>query len=239
MLSRIRFPTNRGQGILDRTPSLPVPPVSRAVPIRHNVGMGLRKGTMCLSLLLATATLAPAAPVAAGATATPAAPISNAAPLGPLTELLVERLQLGDQVAASKFGTDKPIDDPQREQELLAAVGDEATALGIDADAAVALFEDQITASKVVQRGLFERWTQHPDEAPTERPDLDQLREQLDALTHAILRELTTTEELRHGDPLCGVHLTTAAISASLEHRLDSLHRQALHQAVDTVCLPD
>lgn len=67
-------------------------------------------------------------------------------------------------MAASKFGTGSPIDDPAREQQVLGQVRDQATALGLDPEVAAVFFRDQITASKVVQRGLFDRWTAHPRE---------------------------------------------------------------------------
>ena len=40
-------------------------------------------------------------------------------------------------------------------------------------------FRDRIAASKIVQRGLLTRWRAHPEEAPTEPPDLRQIRERL------------------------------------------------------------
>ncbi|RZQ62453.1 gamma subclass chorismate mutase AroQ [Amycolatopsis suaedae] len=200
--------------------------------------MRLRTSVVCLCVVLAASAIGPAAH-AAPAAGTPVA--SGAAPeageFGPLADLLIERLRLADLVAAAKFGTGRPIDDPVREAELLATVRTEAAALGIDVDAAVAVFTDQIAASKVVQRGLFERWTEHPGEAPAP-PDLGQVRTELDRLTHAILAELTATERLRHGDPLCRVHLVVARIAGAVEHRLDVLHRRALDVAVGSVCVP-
>ncbi|MFE0028718.1 hypothetical protein ACFWX1_47535, partial [Amycolatopsis sp. NPDC059021] len=61
------------------------------------------------------------------ASATVAAPASAPAhrawgPLGALTDLAVQRILLGDKVAAAKFGTDQPIDDPVREQKVLDSV---------------------------------------------------------------------------------------------------------------------
>ncbi|WP_410661806.1 gamma subclass chorismate mutase AroQ [Amycolatopsis sp. lyj-112] len=196
----------------------------------------LRTGIVCLSVVFAAVGLAPAAQAASVAPSTSAVSNVDALRFGPLTGLVIERLRLGDLVAASKFGTGRPIDDPRRERELLAAVRSEATALGIDADAAVAVFADQITASKVVQRGLFARWTEHPDEAPATRPDLGRIRVELDKLTHAILADLRTTEKLRHGDPRCRTQLLLARVAGTVEHRLDVLHRQALRAAVATVC---
>ncbi|WP_236795039.1 chorismate mutase [Amycolatopsis sp. GM8] len=157
--------------------------------------------------------------------------------LGALTDLVIERLRVSDDVAASKFGTDSPIDDPAREQQVLDQVRTQATALGLDPDAAAAFFRDQITASKVVQRGLFARWTAHPDEAPTTRPDLGQIRTRLDQLTTALLQELKSTVDVR-GEPVsCTIHLALATGSAVLLDKLDALHRQALHTAVHAVCI--
>ncbi|MEU0790692.1 chorismate mutase [Amycolatopsis sp. NPDC005961] len=156
--------------------------------------------------------------------------------LGPLTDLVVERLRVGDDVAAAKFGTDSPIDDPAREEQVLNQVRAQAGAIGLDPDAAAAFFRDQITASKVVQRGLFARWTAHPDEAPTTRPDLGQIRARLDRLTTDLLARLASTVDIRAERIPCAVQLVLATGSAVVLDRLDALHRRALGTAVHSVC---
>ncbi|GHJ40884.1 chorismate mutase [Streptomyces sp. TS71-3] len=156
--------------------------------------------------------------------------------LGPLTDLAIERIRVSDDVAASKFGTDSPIEDPVREAQVLEQVREQAGATGVNPDAAVAFFQDQITASKIVQRGLFARWTAHPEEAPTTRPDLDQIRQRLDQLTTALLHELKDTEQLRDRPVACTVQLALAGGSGAVLERLDTLHRQALRTATDSVC---
>ncbi|PZG16923.1 chorismate mutase AroQ, gamma subclass [Nonomuraea aridisoli] len=156
--------------------------------------------------------------------------------LGPLTDVVIERIRVSDDVAASKFGTDSPIEDPVREEQVLQQVRRQADAAGVDPDAAVAFFRDQITASKVVQKGLFARWTAHPEEAPTTRPDLGQIREQLDQLTTDLLQELKNTEELRDKPVACTVQLALATGSGAVRERLDTLHRQALRVATQSVC---
>ena len=156
--------------------------------------------------------------------------------LGPLTDLVVQRLLVGDQVAASKFDTDKPIDDPVREQQELADVRARAAALGIDPDRTAGFFQDQITASKIVQRGLFDRWTAHPAEAPTTRPDLNAIREELDRLTTALLGQLVATSAVRTPSTTCHVAAAEAAISASVLDHLDALHREALRSALRSAC---
>ncbi|MFF2330797.1 MULTISPECIES: chorismate mutase [unclassified Streptomyces] len=156
--------------------------------------------------------------------------------LGPLTDLVIERIRVSDDVAASKFGTDSPIEDPVREEQVLEQVRKQADAAGVNPDAAAAFFRDQITASKAVQRGLFTRWTAHPEEAPTTRPDLDQIRRQLDQLTTALLQELKDTERLRDKPIACTVQLALASGSGAAGERLDTLHRQALRAATHSVC---
>ncbi|MEV6902095.1 chorismate mutase [Amycolatopsis sp. NPDC051372] len=156
--------------------------------------------------------------------------------LGPLADLVVERLRMGDRVAASKFGTDKPIDDPAREEQELASVRTRAFALGLDPERTAAFFSDQITASKVVQRGLFDRWTAHPAQAPTTRPDLAEIRAELDELTTSLLTELVATNDVREPGAPCRVDVLEAQISADVVDHLDELHRTALRTALQSLC---
>ncbi|SDG04491.1 chorismate mutase [Lentzea fradiae] len=167
---------------------------------------------------------------------TPPASASADESLSRLTSFVVERLRVSDDVAAAKFGTTSPIDDPAREQQVLDQVRTQATALGLDADDAAAFFRDQITASKVVQRGLFARWTARPEEVPTTRPDLSLIRTRLDRLTSDLLGQLKSTEDLRAHRIPCRVHLAIATGSAAVLERLDALHREALGTAVHSVC---
>ncbi|MDH6522686.1 chorismate mutase-like protein [Streptomyces sp. SAI-135] len=200
------------------------------------------QGAATIGLLLATTVLA--APQAMAASKGPSsAPVNSVTSkplgqLGPLTALVIERLLVSDDVAASKFGTASPIEDPVREAQVLEQVRQQAEAVGVNSQAAVAIFRDQITASKEVQRGLFARWTAHPDEAPTTRPDLSEIRGRLDQLTTALLAELKDTESLRNKPVTCSVQLALAEVSGAALERLDTLHRQALRTATDSVCRP-
>jgi chorismate mutase len=156
--------------------------------------------------------------------------------LGPLTDLVIERIRVSEDVAASKFGAGALLEDSAREEQVLARVRTQAAATGVDPDVAVAFFRDQITASKVVQKGLFDRWTAHPEEAPTTRPDLNRVREQLDRLTTELLQELKSTTELRGKPVACAMQLALAANSGAVLKRLDTLHRRALRAATRSVC---
>lgn len=156
--------------------------------------------------------------------------------LGPLTELVIERLLVSDQVAAAKFGTGQPIDDPARERQELASVRQSATASGIDPDAAVAFFQQQITASKIVQQGLFDRWTVHPDQAPTTRPDLTRIRTELDRLTTQLLQQMVARQRALNGGLECRVDLDVAAATGEVSNHLDALHRRAFGVALARTC---
>lgn len=158
--------------------------------------------------------------------------------LGPLTDSAITRLLISDQVAASKFGTDQPIDDPAREQQELDQVRQQAVDLGIDPTSTVQFFQDQISASKIVQRGLFRLWTAHPDLAPTTRPNLGTIRQELDRLTAQILDQLRSTQDIRVAGPLCRVRLASARLSGELTSHLDAVHRHALDVALKSVCSP-
>jgi chorismate mutase len=158
--------------------------------------------------------------------------------LGPLVDLAIQRLQVSDQVAAAKFGTGQPIDDPVREQQELALVRQDAVALGIDPDATVRFFQQQINASKVVQRGLFDLWTAHPELAPTSRPDLATIRTELDRITTEILQQLVAVKDLLADTPTCDVGLAEARLTGEIVNHLDRLHRHALSVALASVCEP-
>jgi chorismate mutase-like protein len=156
--------------------------------------------------------------------------------LGPLTDLVIQRLLVSDQVAASKFGTSSPIDDPVREQQELTTVKRAALAMGLDAAATVQFFQAQITASKIVQRGLFQRWTAHPDLAPTSRPSLNAIRTQLDQITTGVLQQLKATQGFREKARPCTIALTLAQRSGEERNHLDTVHRQALSAALQSTC---
>ncbi|WP_367573479.1 chorismate mutase [Streptomyces griseoaurantiacus] len=209
------------------------------VRLRHTVHRtttvaALLVGTTLVAVPQALAAAAPASAEAPGGHTATAEPLGR---LGPLTGLVIERLRVGDDVAASKFGTDSPIEDPVREQQVLEQVRTKAAALGLDPEDAAAFFQDQITAGKTAQKGLFARWTAHPEEAPTTRPDLAEIRERLDRLTTDLLDELKATEALRAKPVACTVQLALAGGSATVRERLDTLHRQALGTATHHVCV--
>jgi len=160
-------------------------------------------------------------------------PASAGGALDPLVGSAAERVALSDQVAAAKWGTDSPIEDPEREQQVLDGVAVKAAEMGLDPEEATRVFRDQIEASKLVQRGLHAHWSAHPDEQPTERPDLGEIRPELDRLGEAILLQLRDTDELRDG-PACDGRLLSAY--ARTAHDLTVLHQAGLGRAIPSIC---
>ena len=153
-----------------------------------------------------------------------------------LTDASAERALVGDLVAAAKFGTPAPIDDPAREQVVLNNVRTLSLQVGVDPEVAVAIFRDQIEANKIVQRGLSALWTAHPELVPTEKPDLvTVVRPILDRITAQLLDQIKETQ-LGQLHPSCDGRLTAARAQVSISRHLDTLHRTALSRAVTSVC---
>ena len=154
-----------------------------------------------------------------------------------LTDLAVQRILLSDEVAAAKFGTGRPIDDPAREQQVLDQVTTLSTGMGLDPATGTRFFRDQIDAGKIVQHGLYALWTTHPKLRPADRPDLTtEVRPQLDKITAEVLEQLKATAGIRGANRACDIRLSGAAISAVRHRSLDRLHRDALNVALRSVC---
>ncbi|MEU6806398.1 chorismate mutase [Streptomyces neyagawaensis] len=180
--------------------------------------------------------LSGAVPAAAQSPDAPPRTVAGARSLTVLTDLFAERLLVADKVAAAKYGTSTPIDDPVREKAILDDVAARAVGLGLDPAAVTAVFRDQIEANKLVQRALYARWDAHPEERPTERPDLvKEVRPVLDRITTQLLTALADTEPLRAGAS-CEPRLRLAAIRSTYTHRLDLLHAEGLVRALPSVC---
>ncbi|MFF3540235.1 chorismate mutase [Streptomyces platensis] len=182
------------------------------------------------------------APTATAPAPTAAAPASASAsahsPYGqlrPLAALSAERLATADLVAAAKWGTGGPVDDPAREQEVLRAVAEQARQLGADPAVTVRFFRDQIEANKIVQRGLHRAWDADPGRAPTERPDLGQVRKEINRINHELVQALADSPQARSA-PYCGPLLTAAAVRVRHERQLDALHTTALARSLRSVC---
>ncbi|MFE6617207.1 chorismate mutase [Amycolatopsis sp. NPDC057786] len=164
------------------------------------------------------------------------APASASSGLWGLTDLAAQRVQIADKVAAAKFGTPSPIDDPVREQQILDSVAAKAPGLGLDAAGVVLFFRDQIEANKAVQRGLYARWTEDPGTRPPGRPDLGtEVRPVIDRLNAGLLSELAETRDAR-ARRSCDARLAVTVRLTDARRGLDRLHSVALGESVRSAC---
>ncbi|MFG3527079.1 gamma subclass chorismate mutase AroQ [Streptomyces sp. NPDC047917] len=190
----------------------------------------------------ATAALAVALLTGAGVAAPPsmaaALPHETAqgSALRSVAELSARRLATGDLVAAAKWGTGSPVDDPARERQVLDSAADRAGELGADPWLTRLVFRDQIEANKAVQRGLHRLWRDHLSGAPAERPRLDDVRKEIDRLNEALVRAIADSAPYRRAAPLCRVALAASAGRVSRERSLDALHVTALAGSLKSVC---
>ncbi|WP_434093029.1 chorismate mutase [Streptomyces lasiicapitis] len=157
------------------------------------------------------------------------------AQLHPLSALSAQRLATADLVAAAKYGTGSPIDDPAREQQVLDAVARQAAEVGADPAATVRIFRDQIEANKVVQRALHRKWDADPASAPTERPDLAKVRAEINRINGELVRAIAAATPARTS-PYCSAVLTVTTAHVRHEQRLDALHTVALLRASRSLC---
>ncbi|MFD9884498.1 chorismate mutase [Streptomyces alboflavus] len=199
--------------------------------VASSVGRLLAAGGVAAALLVGggTAVAAPAAPDARTVS------VSPYAQLRPLSELSARRLATADLVAAAKYGTGAPIDDPARERQVLDAVARQAEQIGADPEATVRIFRDQIEANKVVQRALHRRWDADPASAPTERPDLAKVREEINRVNGELVHAVAASAPARTA-PYCRGLLTASTAVVVHERRLDALHAGALVRASRSVC---
>ncbi|MEU6751706.1 chorismate mutase [Spirillospora sp. NPDC046719] len=165
-----------------------------------------------------------------------AVPARADAGLAPLVDVAARRLDVADLVAAAKWGTGKPIEDPAREQRILDSVAERSAAMGIDPETAQRIFRDQIEAGKLVQRGLFARWAVRPGDVPAHRPDLEkEVRPLLDQITGELLADLRETQDARRA-PSCRAELVKAVGWVEAARRPDTLHRAGLLRAIPSIC---
>ncbi|MFE3941978.1 gamma subclass chorismate mutase AroQ [Streptomyces sp. NPDC059118] len=161
---------------------------------------------------------------------------SQRLPLFSVAALSARRIATGDLVAAAKWGTGEPVDDPARERRVLDSAAEQARKLGADPRLTRLVLRDQIEANKKVQRGLHRLWRDHPAEAPTDRPDLDEVREEINRLDEALVRAVADAAPYRRSAALCRAALAVSAGRVSRGRSLDELHAAALDVALRSVC---
>jgi chorismate mutase len=155
-----------------------------------------------------------------------------------LIELVVQRLTLGQDVAAVKYASGQPIDDPIREQKILQSAAHALNRTGLYQKIGRQFFRDQIEASKVIQRGLHHRWYAHPKEVPAVHRNLAaEVRPELDRITAQMKRQFKCMEELPHLRLSYIEDLVAKRYFAELSlPQLPKLHRNAAVFALRSFC---
>lgn len=200
--------------------------------LTSSAGRWFTAGAVSVALLAGSAGVAVAAPPQRSAAVAPA---GSYARLHPLVDLAAQRLATADLVAAAKYGTGSPIDDPAREQQVLDDVARRARDLGADPEATVRIFRDQIEANKVVQRELHRRWDADPSQVPAEKPDLGEVREEINRVNGELVRGIADSASARSA-PSCRGLVAVAGVRVRGERQLDVLHAVALGRALPSVC---
>jgi chorismate mutase len=163
---------------------------------------------------------------------------AHAEPVSPLYRLVdtaAQRLATADPVAAFKWINGGPITDPQRADQVLDAVGSDATAHGIDQKYVRMVFTDQIDATEGIEYTRFGRWKFDPSTAPTTAPDLSDSRSDIDGLNKTMVDEIALQWNSLHS-PTCSAELHEATDAVGAARQLDPLYRQALSSATRSYC---
>lgn len=156
-------------------------------------------------------------------------------PLYELVDAATQRLLTADPVAASKWLSGGPINDPARVQQVLTAVTGDAESSGLPGDYVVTVFEDQIDATEAIQYSRFSWWKLDPAAAPASAPDLAASRSLIDGLNQRMVDEIGEHWAVLHA-PDCPVQLGLTKSSVARDRNLDPLYRQALDAATRSYC---
>lgn len=163
---------------------------------------------------------------------------ASAADGGPLTALVdaaAERLATAEAVAANKWSTKGPVEDPARVAQVLTAVAADATARGVDAERVRRIFTDQIGATEAIEYTRFAQWKLDPAAAPGTAPDLASSRSVIDALNRAMVEQIAVHWPVLTSAE-CPVRVREATEAVSAARALDPLYRQALTFVTRSYC---
>jgi chorismate mutase len=158
--------------------------------------------------------------------------------LQPLVETSARRLNLAQEVAFAKWDNGTAVEDPLREEHVIASAVSEGKTEGLDPAVVSRFFGAQIEANKVVQSSLLSTWHragkapdhQTKDLATTIRPQLDEIQKQL-------IEELVSTAPVRAGST-CRLDLATAVSGYLTTYQLSAVDVQAtaLKQSLAAFC---
>jgi chorismate mutase len=152
-----------------------------------------------------------------------------------LVDAAAKRLQIAYPVAASKFTTGDPIDDPARERKVLDAVATEAAAKHIDPGYIKGVFRDQIDATSAIEHMLFARWKLDPTSTPVAAPDLHVWRGVIDVLSQAMIDQIALQwDSLISQNCLADINAAKKAVIGT--RNLDTFYQEALDYVTRRYC---
>lgn len=117
-------------------------------------------------------------------------PSPTPAALGPLIEAMSQRLDIANDVAQSKFYSGKPVQDSERERQVIANAEAQAAAYKLDKSDVRLFMTAQIEANKRVQYARLAQW--HADARPPEQPSTSLttgIRTRLDTLQPILMEK--------------------------------------------------
>ncbi|MFF4404817.1 chorismate mutase [Streptomyces sp. NPDC001262] len=152
-----------------------------------------------------------------------------------LARLAAERVMTADLVAASKWISGAPVNDPAREEQVLRDMDAKAQELGIDRPTVQRVFKDQMEANKLVQYALHDRWRDNPEDAPTTAPDLSEIRDRINRINGELLTAIGEAAPVLSA-PQCHAVRDRATDTVAEEEQLDPLHTQGLRRALAGLC---
>jgi chorismate mutase len=177
---------------------------------------------LCAMVALASAPTAPAR-------------ADDANPLFELVDAAAQRLQTAEPVAASKWLTGGSIEDPQRVEQVLAAVSADATTRGVDGGYVRRIFTDQIDATEAIEYSRFAQWKLDPRAAPGVAPDLAASRATIDRLNTQMVEQVALQLSVLRS-PDCTGTLDDAKAAVTNTRTLDSFYQQALSFSTRSYC---
>jgi chorismate mutase len=196
---------------------------------------GTYRRSRCHAALVASSSLVGALSVLV---ATLLATHVRADPSIPLTELVdaaAQRLEVAETVAAFKWSAHGAIEDPDRVQQELGKLGNEASAQHIDSNYVTRVFGDQINATEAIEYSRFADWKLNPEGVPAAPPDLSASRSAVDRLNQTMLTQIVANWDLLHSPP-CAVQLDAVRNDVIRARQLDGLYQRALSWATQSYC---
>lgn len=152
--------------------------------------------------------------------------------LKPLLATIAERIEIADLVALTKWDSAKPIQDSDRESQVIANAQQQAINYGMGKDDVGQLLAAQIEANKLVQYGLLAAWQTAGKAPEAKRPDLkNEIRPRLDELQTRLLMHYAMFSPFR-ANPACSTWLNQERPRLAS----DQLHALALIRATGELC---